>query len=252
MTAWDKGGVFNGNNETFSTGSWEIKSFWHRDGINPNKRGNGAIARNLKKIIRSSRHRSSEKSSQHAPYHQTAAYVNYDRDISRQRGHHSAPVLHQHGHPATCHSPAHYTPPADTQDRRTYSGVVSYGATKTQASQVHREHDQPLLVSPLQYQQTAASSLKQPHRAVPPVHQMSTPDYKIFQRDAVHRGKTDMGLHVHKSIAYITKRRADLESDRVECIWVGVKHSSSNATLVRHVYRNPAVTYAVGYDGQDQ
>ena len=46
-----------------------------------------------------------------------------------------------------------------------------------------------------------------------------------------------LGLYVHKSIAHITKQRADLESERVECMWVEVKHSSSKATLVGYVYR---------------
>ena len=50
--------------------------------------------------------------------------------------------------------------------------------------------------------------------------------------------------YVHKSIAHSIKRRADLEYERVECMWVAVKHSSSKATLVGYVYRNPAATYA--------
>ena len=58
------------------------------------------------------------------------------------------------------------------------------------------------------------------------------PNYTIFRRDAAHRGQTGMGLYVHKSITHSTKRRADLESERVECMWVEVKHSSSKATLV--------------------
>ena len=53
-----------------------------------------------------------------------------------------------------------------------------------------------------------------------------------------------MGLYVHHSIVCTTKRRADLESERVECMWVEIKHSPSSATLVGYVYRNPAVTYA--------
>ncbi|WP_419611689.1 hypothetical protein, partial [Thiolapillus sp.] len=169
---WDKGELFTDNDETFYTRSWDVKSSWYRDGLNPNKRGSSSLARNLKRTIRSTRHRPSQKSSQHAPYLQAAAYVDYVRDSCQQRGHQSLPILHQHGQPATSHSPAQYTPHADMQDRRTYSEVVSYGAKKTQANQVHREHDQSLLASPLQNQQTAASSLKQPQPAVPPVHQI--------------------------------------------------------------------------------
>ena len=61
----------------------------------------------------------------------------------------------------------------------------------------------------------------------------------ISRRYAAH-----LELYVHKSIAYITKRRADLESERVDCMWVEVKHSSSDATLVGYVYRYPAAAYA--------
>ena len=73
---------------------------------------------------------------------------------------------------------------------------------------------------------------------------LSIPSYTILWRDAARRGQTGMGLYVHKSIVHITKRRADLESERVECMCAEVRHSFSNATLVGYVYRNPAVTYA--------
>ena len=53
-----------------------------------------------------------------------------------------------------------------------------------------------------------------------------------------------MGLYVHHSIVHTTKQRADLESERMECMWVEVKHSSSSANLAVYVYRSPAVTYA--------
>ena len=53
-----------------------------------------------------------------------------------------------------------------------------------------------------------------------------------------------MDLHVHQSIAHTTKRRADLETERVDCMWVEVKLSASSAILVGYVSRNPAVTYA--------
>ena len=66
----------------------------------------------------------------------------------------------------------------------------------------------------------------------------------MLRRDGAHRGQTGMGLYVHHSIVHTTKRRADLESERVECMWVEIKYSSSSAALVGYVYRNPAVTYA--------
>ena len=64
------------------------------------------------------------------------------------------------------------------------------------------------------------------------------------RRDGAHRGQTGMGLYVHHSIVHTTKRRADLESERVECMWVEIKHSPSSAALAGYVYSNPAVSYA--------
>ena len=61
------------------------------------------------------------------------------------------------------------------------------------------------------------------------------PSYTIYWRDGAHRGQTGMGLYVHHSIVHTTKQRADLESERVECMWVEVKHSSSSATLAGYV-----------------
>ena len=73
---------------------------------------------------------------------------------------------------------------------------------------------------------------------------LSIPNYTFHRRDAAHRGQTGMGLHVHHSIVHTIKQPADLESERVECMWVEIKHSPSSATLVGYVYRNHAVTYA--------
>ena len=73
---------------------------------------------------------------------------------------------------------------------------------------------------------------------------LSIPNYRLLRRDGAHRGQTGMGRYVHHSIVHTTKRRADLESEKVECMWVEIKHSSSSATQVGYVYRNPAVTYA--------
>ena len=73
---------------------------------------------------------------------------------------------------------------------------------------------------------------------------LAIPTYTIIRRDAAHRGQTGMGLYVHQSIAHTTKRPADLETERVKCMWVEVKLSAPSAILVGYVYRNPAVTYA--------
>ena len=65
---------------------------------------------------------------------------------------------------------------------------------------------------------------------------LSIPNYTLLRRDGAHRGQTGMGLYVHHSIIHTIKRRADLESERVEYMWVEIKHSSSSAILVGYVY----------------
>ena len=62
--AWEKGAFFTDNDETFYSRSWEVKSSWYLNGFRPNKRGSSGLARNLKRTVRLSRHRPSEKSSQ--------------------------------------------------------------------------------------------------------------------------------------------------------------------------------------------
>ena len=175
--AWEKGAFFTDNDETFYSRSWEVKSSWYLNGFRPNKRGSSGLARNLKRTVRLSRHRPSEKSSQQRPttYQPTPAYVSYvPKDYrSHQRAHKSPPPHHQHGHPTTAsNSPVHHTSPANNQDRRTYSDVVSYGSAKTHPSQAHPEaYDQSRVTSQIQNQQTA-SLMKQPHLATPPIQQM--------------------------------------------------------------------------------
>ena len=175
--AWEKGAFFTDNDDTFYSRSWEVKSSWYLDGFRPNRRGSSGLTRNLKRTVRLSKHRPSEKSSQQRPttYQPTPAYVSYvSKDYrSHQRAHQSPPPHHQHGHPTTAsNSPAHHTSPANIQDRRTYSDVVSYGSAKTHPSQAHREaYDQSRVTSQIQNQQ-ASSLVKQPHLTTPPIQQM--------------------------------------------------------------------------------
>ena len=49
--------------------------------------------------------------------------------------------------------------------------------------------------------------------------------------------------YIHQCIKTFTKRRNDLESEKVECMWVEIKHLASPAVLVGDVYRNPAATH---------
>ena len=72
---------------------------------------------------------------------------------------------------------------------------------------------------------------------------VSIPHYTIIRRDAADQGHTGMALYIHQSIKTFTKGRNDLESEKVECIWVEIKHPASPAVLVGYVYRNPAATH---------
>ena len=192
--AWEKGAFFTDNDETFYSRSWEVKSSWYLNGFRPNKRGSSGLARNLKRTVQLSKHRPSEKSSQQRPttYQPTPAYVSYvPKDYrSHQRAHQSPPPHHQHGHPTTAsNSPAHHTSPANIQDRRAYSDVVSYGSAKTHPSQAYPEaYDQSRVTSQIQNQQ-AASLVKQPHLATPPIQQM----YLSMVQKLIEFGKV---LHV--------------------------------------------------------
>ena len=159
---------------TFYSHSWKVESSWYLNGFLPNKCGSSGLARNLKRTVGLSRHRPSEKSSQQRPttYQPTPAYVSYvPKDYRSHQRAHQSPLPHrQHGHPTTAsNSPTHHTSPADIQDRRTYSDVVSYGSAKTYPSQARREaYDQSCVTSQVQNQQTA-SLMKQPHLATPPL-----------------------------------------------------------------------------------
>ena len=44
---------------------------------------------------------------------------------------------------------------------------------------------------------------------------LSIPDYTIIRRDAADRGHTGVALYSHQSIKTFTKRRNDLESEKV-------------------------------------
>ena len=55
---------------------------------------------------------------------------------------------------------------------------------------------------------------------------IAIPQYLTFRRDAIKH------------------RRADLESQSVESLWVEISHSKSPSLLVGFIYRNPTATYA--------
>ena len=73
--------------------------------------------------------------------------------------------------------------------------------------------------------------------------ELEIPNYKLYHRVASKPGHTGKIVYIHESIANITKRRKDLESELVECIWLEVKPSNRRPFLVASIYRNPASTF---------
>ena len=66
------------------------------------------------------------------------------------------------------------------------------------------------------------------------------PNYSFFRRDAGADGHTGIGAYVHHSLSQATNRRRDLESDRVESLWLEVRPRKPSApTLIGFIYRNP-------------
>ena len=59
-------------------------------------------------------------------------------------------------------------------------------------------------------------------------------------RDSTQTLHTGIALYIHQSIAMFTRRRTDLESDRVECVWVEINDIKSPSLLVGFVSKNSA------------
>ena len=73
---------------------------------------------------------------------------------------------------------------------------------------------------------------------------VSIPNYCISRKDSLVIGQTGIAVYIHNSIADITHRRQDLESDLVECIWLELKPSTSAPNIfVCVLYRNPSASY---------
>ncbi len=73
---------------------------------------------------------------------------------------------------------------------------------------------------------------------------INIPNYCISRKDSLVIGQTGIAVYIHNSIADITHRRQDLESDLVECIWLELKPSTSAPNIfVCILYRNPSASY---------
>ena len=69
-------------------------------------------------------------------------------------------------------------------------------------------------------------------------------NYCISKKDSLVIGQTAIAVYIHSSIADITHRRKDLESDLVECIWLELKPSTSAPNIFACIlYRNPSASY---------
>jgi hypothetical protein len=68
-------------------------------------------------------------------------------------------------------------------------------------------------------------------------------DFTVLRRDAEYPGQTGIAVYFHNSISGIIRRRGDLESKAVECIWVELRADKSSPVLVGYIYRNPASTF---------
>ena len=60
---------------------------------------------------------------------------------------------------------------------------------------------------------------------------LSVPHYTIIRRDAADRGHIGMAVYIRQSIKTFTKRRNDLESEKVECIWVILLKTGQNCDI---------------------
>ena len=74
--------------------------------------------------------------------------------------------------------------------------------------------------------------------------QVAIPNYHFVRKDATLSGQTGMGVYIHTNITKDVTRRTDLESEKVECIWLQYKRCEKDtAFLIGIVYRNPASLY---------
>ena len=68
---------------------------------------------------------------------------------------------------------------------------------------------------------------------------ISIPNFTHFRKDAAAPLQTGLITYVHSSLANNVKRREDLESTKVESLWLELKTPKSSSILIGYVYRNP-------------
>ena len=71
---------------------------------------------------------------------------------------------------------------------------------------------------------------------------LSIPNYQILRRDTEQQGHTGLVAYIHNSVYPFIKRRTDLETSKIECMWIEIKCSMSSPLLLGYVYRHPDST----------
>ena len=69
-----------------------------------------------------------------------------------------------------------------------------------------------------------------------PFQDINVPNYCISRKDSVVIGETGIAVYIHNSVADITHRRQDLESDLVECIWLELKSSTNAPNIIIFIF----------------
>ena len=68
-------------------------------------------------------------------------------------------------------------------------------------------------------------------------------NFTVFRRDKERFQQTGLAAYVHNSIIHLTRRRKDLETESVECMWLEVKSNKSSPLLVGILDRHPDETF---------
>ena len=67
------------------------------------------------------------------------------------------------------------------------------------------------------------------------------PNHVFYRKDSKSKvGHTGMCVYINSSIAPFVKRRYDLESEKIESIWLELKTSHASPVLIGFVYRHPS------------
>ena len=66
------------------------------------------------------------------------------------------------------------------------------------------------------------------------------PGFFVVRRDAVECGETGLAVYVNQTLQNSVRRRLDLETSCIECVWLELHNCAKNTLLLGIIYRNPA------------